>query len=59
MPKSIGIRKSQRVHIPKNIIKNRVRKGWARACKEMHTAQQDKLLLEGLVNRFDEEEWEW
>lgn len=35
------------------------RQGWKEAFEFMHESGDDKPLLDGLVNQFDEEEWEW
>lgn len=36
-----------------------IRLGWGEACKEMHERGEDKLVFDEVVNKFDEEEWEW
>jgi len=35
------------------------RQGWNKAYQTMHEAQDDKLLIKNIGNRFDEEDWEW
>ena len=35
------------------------RQGWAEAFKSMHSAGDDKPLLDEVDNTFDEDEWAW
>jgi antitoxin MazE len=36
------------------------RDGWEKAFKKMHKNQDDVLLMDdGMINEFDEDEWEW
>jgi antitoxin MazE len=35
------------------------RAGWREAFEQAGNAGSDELLLEGMTNRFDGEEWEW
>lgn len=41
------------------IIKPDPRQGWAEAAKQMHTAEDDQLLLGDFPSEFDKEEWTW
>ena len=35
------------------------REGWAESFRKMADSGDDTLILDGLTNKFDDEEWEW
>jgi antitoxin MazE len=37
----------------------RARQGWADAARLMHEREEDHLIDESVLTRFDQEEWKW
>ncbi len=55
----VKIGNSRGIRVPKVLLDQRPRTGWAKAARAMRDRGHDALLDEPTASRFDREEWEW